>query len=236
MNLMSKSCLMGTICVPLIHKQLCVRWAGIQYNSILKDKDSSETVIKLQMESKVLSVLKSTKLLHEHTIYMCMHAYCVPRGVNMPDIVKEMLMFALWLLESKMFWKWIQIYTLDVTQFKFNILFVDRLNVQVFCNNSLFLICTFLSWKWHIIKFQKNNFWNINIFKKYFTIQFTHYKLNNYLFFHSWTWLSLLWCHNTLPVFNSICRALHLHIHYDRSTNALKYACLHVQNSLIFQK
>ena len=77
MNLMSKSCLMGTIRIPLIHKQLCVWWASIQYNSILKDKDNSETVIQLQMESKVLSVLKSTKLLHEHTIYV--HA-CILRA------------------------------------------------------------------------------------------------------------------------------------------------------------
>ena len=35
-----------------------------------------------------------------------------------------------------------QIYTLDVRKLKFNILFVDRFNVQVFCKNSFFLICT----------------------------------------------------------------------------------------------
>ena len=75
-------------------------------------------------------------------LFTCMHVYCVPRGVKRPDIVKEILMFALWSLESKMFGKWSQIYTLDVTKFKFNILFVDRLNVQVFCKNSFFLICT----------------------------------------------------------------------------------------------
>ena len=45
-----------------------------------------------------------------------MHAYCVPRGVKRPDTVKEILMFALWSLESKMFGKWSQIYTLDVTK------------------------------------------------------------------------------------------------------------------------
>ena len=53
------------------------------------------------------------------TLYMCTHAYCMPRGVKMPDIVKEMLMFALWLLESKMFGKWSQIYTLGVINLKF---------------------------------------------------------------------------------------------------------------------
>ena len=50
-------------------------------------------------ESKVQTVLKSTKLIHEHTIYLritnCMHVYCVLRGVKRPDIVKEMFMFAL---------------------------------------------------------------------------------------------------------------------------------------------
>ena len=72
----------------------------------------------------------------------CMHVYCVPRGVKRQDIVKEILMFALCSLESKMFGKWCRIYKLDVTKFTFNILFVDRLNVHVFCKNSLFLICT----------------------------------------------------------------------------------------------
>ena len=56
-----------------------------------------------------------------------MHVYCVKR----PDIVKEILMFALWSWESKMFGKWILIYTLDVTKFKFIILSVDSVNVQV---------------------------------------------------------------------------------------------------------
>ena len=67
-----------------------------------------------------------------------MHVYCMPRGVKRPDIVKEILMFALWSLESKMFGKWSQIYTLDVTKFKFNILFVDRLNIQVFIRTAFF--------------------------------------------------------------------------------------------------
>ena len=97
---MSKSCLMGTVRVPLIHKQLCVWWAGIQYNSILKDKDYSETVIQLQMESKILTVLKSTKLLHEHTIYLliyvhacilhssrCKKARCCERNVDVCMVV-----------------------------------------------------------------------------------------------------------------------------------------------------
>ena len=58
------------------------------------------------------------------------------------DIVKEILIFDLWSLESKMFEKWSQIYTLDVTKFKFNILFVDRLKVQVVCKNIFLLIFT----------------------------------------------------------------------------------------------
>ena len=74
------------------------------------------------------------------TLYKCMHVYCMASGVKMPNIVKEMLMFALWSLESKIFGK--LSHTLDVIKFKFNILFVDRLNVHVFCKNSLFLICT----------------------------------------------------------------------------------------------
>ena len=45
---------------------------------------------------------------------------CVPQGVKRPAIVKEILMFALWSFESKMFGKW-SLYTLDVTNFKFNI-------------------------------------------------------------------------------------------------------------------
>ena len=73
-----------------------------------------------------------------------MHAYCVPHGVKRSDIVKEILMSALWSSESKMFGKWNQIYTLNVTKFKFNILFVYRFrpNEQVFCTNIFFLICT----------------------------------------------------------------------------------------------
>ena len=71
-----------------------------------------------------------------------MHVYCVPRGVRRPDIAKEILLFALWSLDSALVGKWSQIYTLDVTTFKFNILFVDRLEVQVFCKNSFFLVCT----------------------------------------------------------------------------------------------
>ena len=59
-------------------------------------------------------------------------------GVKRPDIVKEILMFAFWSLESKMFGKWSQINTVDVTKFKFNNLFVDRFNVQMFCKNNLF--------------------------------------------------------------------------------------------------
>ena len=59
-----------------------------------------------------------------------MHAYSVPSGIKRPDIVKEILMFALWSLESKMFGKMSQIYTLDITNFKFNILFVDRLKAE----------------------------------------------------------------------------------------------------------
>ena len=34
-------------------------------------------------------------------IYVHACVYCVPRGVKRPDIVKEILMFALWSLESK---------------------------------------------------------------------------------------------------------------------------------------
>ena len=66
-----------------------------------------------------------------------MLTYRVPRGVKRPDIVKEFLMFALWSLESKMFGKWSEIYSLDVKKFKLNNFF-DRLNVQVFCKNRFF--------------------------------------------------------------------------------------------------
>ena len=44
----------------------------------------------------------------------------VPRGVKRPDIVKEILMLASWSLEPKMFGKWSEIYSLDVTKFKLN--------------------------------------------------------------------------------------------------------------------
>ena len=68
-----------------------------------------------------------------------MHAYCVPCGVKRPDIVKENLMFSLRSLESEIFEKWSQIYTLDVTKFIcIHHIFVDRLNVQVFCKNSIY--------------------------------------------------------------------------------------------------
>ena len=50
-----------------------------------------------------------------------MHVYCLPRGVTRPGIVKEILKFALWSLESKIFGNWSQNYTLDVTKFKFSI-------------------------------------------------------------------------------------------------------------------
>ena len=70
-----------------------------------------------------------------------MHIYCVPRSLIRPNVVKEILMFA-WSLESNMSGKWSQIYTFDVTKFKFNNFYADRLNVQVFCKNSFFLICT----------------------------------------------------------------------------------------------
>ena len=42
------------------------------------------------IKSKVQTVLKSTKLLQEHTIYVCMYN-CVTCGVKRPDIVKEIL-------------------------------------------------------------------------------------------------------------------------------------------------
>ena len=58
---------------------------------------------------------------------------CVPQGVKRPAIVKEILMFALWSFESKMFEKWSEIYTLDVTKFEQYFFVVDRLNVKVFC-------------------------------------------------------------------------------------------------------
>ena len=50
-----------------------------------------------------------------------MRVYCVPCDVKRPDIVKEILMFALWsFLENGA-----KFYILDVTKFEFNILFVD---------------------------------------------------------------------------------------------------------------
>ena len=72
-------------------------------------------------------------------ILIYVHAYIL-RGswCKKPRYCEEILLVALWSLESKMFGKWSQIYTLDVTKFKFIILFVDSLNVQVFCKNSLF--------------------------------------------------------------------------------------------------
>ena len=54
-----------------------------------------------------------------------MYVYCLPRGVKRQAIVKEIFMFALWSLESEIIGKWSQIYTLDVINFKFNILFGD---------------------------------------------------------------------------------------------------------------
>ena len=48
-------------------------------------------------------------------------------------------MFSLRSLESEIFEKWSQIYTLDVTKFIcIHHIFVDRLNVEVFCKNSIF--------------------------------------------------------------------------------------------------
>ena len=116
-------------------------------------------------KSKVMTVLKSTKLLHvhEHTIYInsfkCMHVYCVHRVVKRQDIVKETLMFALWSPESEIFEKWNQIDTLDVAKFKFNIFFVDKcfvketnlfLNVQIKCNLTSVLDLVSLQWVYHV--------------------------------------------------------------------------------------
>ena len=64
-----------------------------------------------------------------------MHVCCVSRGVKRPDIVKEILPCGHWnqrCLENE------ANNTLDVTKFKFNNLFVDRFNVQMFCKNNLF--------------------------------------------------------------------------------------------------
>ena len=64
-------------------------------------------------------------------------------GVKRSDIVKKKIVCLVVIVQkSDVFGKWSKIYTLDVTKFKFNILSVDRHNVQVFCKNSLFLICT----------------------------------------------------------------------------------------------
>ena len=41
-------------------------------------------------------------------------------------------------ISQRWFVKWIQIHSLDVTKYKLNILFVDRLNVKVFRKNSFF--------------------------------------------------------------------------------------------------
>ena len=54
----------------------------------------------------------------------------MPRGVKRSEI----LMFGI-----KDVWKRSQIYTLDVTKFKLNILFVEGLYVQVFCFNTLYM-------------------------------------------------------------------------------------------------
>ena len=91
-------------------------------------------------ESKVLTVLKSTKLLHEYTITLftnylraCMHiAWCkkaryCERNFDVCFVV----------IGIGKFGKLNQIYKLDVTKFKFNILFVDILKVQVFCKKRI---------------------------------------------------------------------------------------------------
>ena len=49
-------------------------------------------------------------------------------------------MFAFWSLESQIFEIWNKIYTLDVTKFQFNILFVDIINVQVFVKKTIFFL------------------------------------------------------------------------------------------------
>ena len=50
------------------------------------------------------------------------------------------MMFAFWSLESQIFEIWNKIYTLDVTKFQFNILFVDIINVQVFVKKTIFFL------------------------------------------------------------------------------------------------
>ena len=60
----------------------------------------------------------------------------MPRGVKRPDIVKKNIDVCFVVIGIKDVWS--QIDTLDVTKFIFDILYVDRLNVQVFCKNSFF--------------------------------------------------------------------------------------------------
>ena len=89
---------------------------------------------------KALSFYMRTRYIYYY-MYTCMHVYCVSRGVKRLDIVKEnlLLLFAVWSLKyQRWFGKWSQIHSLDVTKYKLNILFVDRLNVMVFLKNSFF--------------------------------------------------------------------------------------------------
>ena len=63
-----------------------------------------------------------------------MHVYCVPRDVHVkrPDIVKDILMFALWTMESEKMEQYLLIGCHKIP-------FMDKLNVQVYCKNIHFL-------------------------------------------------------------------------------------------------
>ena len=67
-----------------------------------------------------------------------MHVYCVPRGVKRKNVVKEALNDVCRLVIRITMEIWNKIYTLDVTKFQFNILFVDIINVQVFVKKQSF--------------------------------------------------------------------------------------------------
>ena len=85
-------------------------------------------------ESKVLTVLKSTKLPHEYTITMFtnLRAFMYIAWCKKARYCERNVDVCLVVIGIGKFGKLNQIYKLDVTKFKFNILFVDILKVQEF--------------------------------------------------------------------------------------------------------
>ena len=59
-----------------------------------------------------------------------MYIYCLPHGVKRPDIVKEIFLVVIGIEDV---WKMEPNLQIGCQKSKFNIHFVDRLNVLVFC-------------------------------------------------------------------------------------------------------